>query len=91
MKIIQSVMTERINEISNEVLMQNEEYRGVMEKASEIVQQIEDALPPNLKKLVLDLDNYICQQLAISEEVLYTHGVSDGAILLRRGLHECHY
>lgn len=71
-------MLDRTIEIGDNVLMHNEEYKQIGNKADELFHQIKKLLPKKQQHLMLDLESYYNDKMTLSQDIIYEQGLKDG-------------
>jgi hypothetical protein len=69
--------SERIEEVSTSMVGKNEEYVAYGHIQLKLIKQIQDILPEEYKKLVIQLSDASNHQSAIAEYLMYTQGFKD--------------
>ena len=80
---IQSILTDRANEVEEQVLMPDPHYQKLNTKINEIIDQIGQSLPSGKERLLFDLDQFWVERDALAYQRMYRQGLLDGLVANR--------
>jgi hypothetical protein len=90
--ILRDLIRERANEVETEVLMVNQRYQELNIMLCDVLDRIEQSLPPEQQELIFDLDEIMIEQDVLAYQSMYRQGVMDGLKLhrmMRWVMHVC--
>ncbi|MCL6589985.1 MAG: hypothetical protein K6U80_08535 [Firmicutes bacterium] len=82
-RLAQSFIRERAFEVEREILARDPEHCEMDKKVKEVLGRIRERLPEEEQGLLVELDEYCHQALAVSHVLMYRAGVADGMKLRR--------
>ena len=88
---IQSALTDRTNEVEEQVLMPDDRYQELNTKINKVLDQIGQSLPPGKERLLLELDEFWIERDVLAYRRMYRQGLLDGMVVnrvLRRSCRE---
>lgn len=72
----------RTIKLNSEIVMKDSEFIKLSNKSSEIYHEIFSLLPESHKQLIGEYEETLNLMRAISDDIMYEHGIKDGVILL---------
>ena len=75
---IQKFIFDRINQIHDEVIMDDPEYKELREKPKELLRLIAAKLTPEDKKLLDEYEDNWIYPINRQDEIMYSQGLMDG-------------
>ena len=75
---IQATITDRVNEVEEQVLMPDPHYQRLNTKINEIIDQIGQSLPPGKERLLFVLDEFWVERDVYAYRRMYRQGLLDG-------------
>jgi hypothetical protein len=80
---IQSALTDRINEVEEEVLIPDGRYQELNTKINEVLDEIGQSLPPEKGQLLFELDSFWVERDVLAYGRVYKQGLLDGMVANR--------
>jgi hypothetical protein len=77
---IQTALTDRVNEIEEQLLMPDGQYQALNTKINEVLDQIGQNLSPGKERLLFELDEVWVERDILTNQRLYRQGLRDGMI-----------
>ena len=91
---IQTALTDRTNEVEEQLLMPDPRYQELNTKLNEVLDQISQNLPSGKERLLLELDEVCVERDVLAYRRMYRQGLLDGLVagrvlrMLRRSCRE---
>ena len=76
-QILRDAITERAIEVEAELLAKDPRYQELNVKICELLDKIERNLPPEMQRLVFELDDVMMEQGALEIRTMYLQGLYD--------------
>lgn len=80
---IKDALTERANEVEEQILMKDGRYRELSDKMQDILDRIEKKLPLENAQLLIDLDDFWIERDVLAYRCMYRQGLLDGMVVNR--------
>ena len=80
---IESALTERTNEVEEEVLMSDGRYQELNTKINEVLDEIGQSLQPEKGRLLFELDSFWVERDVMAYRWMYRQGLVDGMVANR--------
>ena len=88
-QILRDTITERAIEVETELLTKDSRYRELIARLCELLDKIERNLPPEMQRLVFELDDVLMEQGALEIGTMYLQGLYDRLSLERFWMKVC--
>jgi hypothetical protein len=80
---IQAILTDRVSEVEEQVLMPDPHYQKLNTKINDILDQIGQNLPPGKERLLFELDEVWVERDVYAYRRMYRQGLRDGMVVNR--------
>jgi hypothetical protein len=80
---IQSALTDRTNEVEEQVLMPDQQYQELNTKINEVLDRIGQNLLPGKEQLLFKLDEFWVERDVLAYRRMYHQGLRDGMVANR--------
>jgi hypothetical protein len=87
-KILRHLLSDRSGEIETNILAHHPVFQQRNAQVRDLLNRIQQNLPPDLRNLVVELDDRYIEQEVLAHEIMYLQGVKDG-FNFRKFLHGC--
>ena len=88
-QILRDAIAERAIEVETELLAKDSRYRELIARLCELLDKIEKNLPPEMQRLVFELDDVLMEQGALEIRTMYLQGLYDRLNLERFWMKVC--
>jgi hypothetical protein len=82
-QILRDAIAERAIEVETELLAKDSRYQELIARLCELLDKIERNLPPEMQRLVFELDDVMMEQGALEIRTMYLQGLYDRLSLER--------
>jgi hypothetical protein len=80
---IQTALTDRTNEVEEQILMPDPQYQELNTKINEVLDRIGQNLPPGKERLPFELDEFWVERDILAYRRMYRQGLMDGMVVNR--------
>jgi hypothetical protein len=80
---IQTALTDRVNEVEEQLLMPDGQYQALNTKINEVLDRIGQSLPPDKERLLFELDEVWVERDVYAYRRMYRQGLRDGMVASR--------
>lgn len=80
---IQTALTDRTNEVEEQLLMPDGQYQALNTKINDVLDQIGQNLPPGKERLLFELDEVCVERDVLAYQRMYRQGLLDGMVASR--------